>query len=64
MNKDCQAALQGRKGLDKYFTLMQQACKFELWPLFKEAKVAGKRVFWHLAEFFINDTQICSPSSI
>ncbi len=49
MSEDRQAALRGRKGLvgtklglDEDLTLAQQACKSELWLLFKEAKVAGK----------------------
>jgi hypothetical protein len=32
--------------------------------MFKEAKAAGKRAFWRAAKLFINDTQICPPSSI
>jgi hypothetical protein len=70
-SKDRQAALQGRKGLagtklglDNDLTFAQQARKSELWPLFKEAKVAGKHAFWCATELFINDTQICPPSSI
>jgi hypothetical protein len=42
----------------------QQARKLEVWLLFKEAKVASKRTFWRVAELFINDIQICPPSSI
>ncbi len=64
MNKDHQTKLQGCKGLDKDLMLMQQTRKSELWSLFKEAKAVGKRAFWRTAELFINDTQICSPSSI
>ncbi len=64
MSEDRQAALRGRKGLDEDFTPAQQARKSELWPLFKEAKAAGKHAFWCAAEFFINDTRICPPSSI
>jgi hypothetical protein len=52
MSEDRQAALRGRKGLagtklglDEDFTPTQQACKSKLWPLFKEAKAAGKRTF-------------------
>ncbi len=70
-SEDRQVALRGRKGLagtklglDEDFTPVQQACKSELWPLFKEAKAAGKRAFWRAAELFINDTRICPPSSI
>ncbi len=37
----------------------QQACKSELWPLFKEAKVAGKH-----AELFVDDIQIFPSFSI
>jgi hypothetical protein len=51
-SEDHQATLQGRKGLagtklglDKDLTFVQQTCKSELWPLFKEAKAAGKRAF-------------------
>jgi hypothetical protein len=54
---------QGRKGLagtklglDKDLMPAQQACKLELWPLFKEAKAASKRAFRHAVEFFINGT--------
>jgi hypothetical protein len=47
-------------GLDKDLTPAQQACKSELWPLFKEAKVASK----HIVELFIDDTQIYLPSSV
>jgi hypothetical protein len=71
MNEDHQAVRQKRKGLvgtklglDEDLMPTQQACKLELWPLFKEVKVAGMRTFWRAAELFINDTQICSPSSI
>jgi hypothetical protein len=70
-NKDHQAALRRRKGLagsklglDKDLTPTQQACKSKLWPLFKEAKVVGKRTFWRTTELFINDTQIFPPSFI
>jgi hypothetical protein len=62
-NEDRQVALRGRKGLartklglDKDLTPTQQARKSELWPLFKEAKVAGKRAFWRAVELFINGT--------
>jgi hypothetical protein len=54
-------------GLDKNLTPAQQARKSKLWPLFKKAKeaeAAGKRAFWCAAELFINNTQICPPSSI
>jgi hypothetical protein len=51
-NEDRQAALQGHKGivgtklaLDKDFMLAQQVHESELWPLFKEAKVASKHAF-------------------
>jgi hypothetical protein len=50
--------------LDKDLTPAQQVRKSKLWPLFKEAKVAGKRAFWRVAELFINDTQICPLSSV
>jgi hypothetical protein len=70
-NEDRQAALRGRKGLvgttlgrDEDLTPTQQACKSEMWPLFKEAKAAGKCAFWRMVEFFINNIQICLPSSI
>ncbi len=70
-NEDRQAALQGHKGLagtklglDEDLTPTQQAHKSKLWPLFEEAKAAGKRAFWRAAELFIDDTQICPPSSI
>jgi hypothetical protein len=51
-------------GLDEDFTPTQQVCKSELWPLSKEAKVAGKRVFWCATEFFVDNTQIFPPSFI
>jgi hypothetical protein len=70
-SEDRQAALRGRKGLartklglDEDLTPAQQARKSELWPLFKEAKAAGKRAFWRAVELFINSTRICPPSSI
>jgi hypothetical protein len=47
-----QATLRRRKGLvgtkmglNEDFMPTQQAHKSKLWPLFKEAKVAGKRAF-------------------
>jgi hypothetical protein len=71
MSEDCQAALQGRKGLagtklslDEDLTPAQQARKSELWLLFKEAKAAGKCAFWCVAKLFINGIRICPPSSI
>jgi len=70
-SEDCQATLQGRKGLTgtklglvEDLMPTQQAHKSELWPLFKEAKAAGKRALWRLVELFVNGTQICPPSSI
>jgi hypothetical protein len=70
-NEDRQAVLWGCKGLvgtklglDKDLTLAQQACKSEIWPLFKEAKVVNKRAFWRIAKLFVNDTHICMPSSV
>jgi hypothetical protein len=42
--------------LDKDLTPTQWVRKSELWPLFKEAKAAGKRVFSHAAEFFVDNT--------
>jgi hypothetical protein len=70
-NEDRQGALRGHKGLigtklglDEDLMPTQQAHKSEMWPLFKEAKVVGKHAFWRTAELFINNTQICSPSSI
>jgi hypothetical protein len=39
----------------------QQACKSKMWPLFKEANMAGERTFWRAAKFFINTIQICPP---
>jgi hypothetical protein len=32
-------------GLDEDLTPMQQACKLEMWSLFKEAKAMGKLAF-------------------
>jgi hypothetical protein len=70
-NEDHQVTLQGCKGLagtklglDEDLTPTQQTCKSELWPLFKEAKVTSKHAFWHAAELFVDDIQICLPSSI
>jgi hypothetical protein len=70
-NEDHQAALRGCKGLagtklglDEDLAPTQQARKSELWQLFKETKVAGNRIFWRVVELFVNDTQICLPSSI
>jgi len=70
-NKDRQATLRRRKGLarmklglDEDFMPTQQACKSELWPLFKEAKAVNKRAFWRTVELFFIGTQICPPSSI
>ncbi len=51
-------------GLDEDLTPMQHACKSEMWPLFKEAKVVGKRAFWRAVEFFVNDTQIFPASFV
>ncbi len=51
-------------GLDEDLTPAQQARMSKLWPLFKEAKVTGKRAFWCTVELFINNIQICPPSSI
>jgi hypothetical protein len=45
-------------GLDEDFMPTQQACKSELWPLFKEAKAASKHAFWSTDELFVDDTQI------
>jgi hypothetical protein len=42
-------------GSDKDLTPTQQARKSKMWPIFKEAKVAGKRAFWRVAEFFVNN---------
>jgi hypothetical protein len=68
-SEDHQAALRKHKGLagtklgmDEDLTPTQQACKLELWPLFKEAKVASKCAFWRVAEFFVDNIQICPPS--
>jgi hypothetical protein len=49
-------------GLDENLTPTQQARKSELWPLFKEAKMAGKCAFWRVAKLFVNGVQICPPS--
>jgi hypothetical protein len=51
-------------GLDEDLTPTQQARKSELWPLFKEAKAAGKRAFWRAVKLFVDGTQICPSSSI
>jgi len=70
-SEDRQVTLRGRKGLartklglDEDLTPTQHARKSKLWPLFKEAKAAGKRTFWCVTELFVGGTQICSPSSI
>ncbi len=62
-SEDHQTTFRGRKGLvgtklglDEDLTPTQQACKSKLWPLFKEAKAAGKRAFWRVVELFINGT--------
>jgi hypothetical protein len=59
--------LQGHKGLmgtklglDENLTPMQQVRKSKMRPLFKEAKAADKRT----CKLFINDIQICPPSSV
>ncbi len=70
-SEDCQATLRGRKGLigtklglDEDLMPTQHACKSKMWPLFKEAKAIGKHTFWPKAELFVDNTQICLPSSI
>jgi hypothetical protein len=70
-SEDRQAAFQRCKGLagtklglDEDLTPAQQACKSELWSLFKEAKATSKHAFLRVAELFINGTRICPPSSI
>jgi hypothetical protein len=67
MSEDRQAVLRGHKGLartklglEENLTPAQQERKLEMWPLFKEAKVTNKRAI----ELFVDDIQICSPSSI
>jgi hypothetical protein len=54
MNENCKAVHRKRKclagtklSMDEDFTPAQQACKLELWPLFKEAKAVGKHV-WNM----------------
>ncbi len=71
MNEDFRVAFWGRNGLaktklgmDEDLTLTLQAHKSEMWPLFKEAKVTGKCAFWRITELFIDNTQICLPSSV
>jgi len=71
MSEDRQATLRRRKGLpgtelslDENLMPTLQARKSEMWPLFKEAKAASKRAFWHAPELFVDSTQICPPSSI
>jgi hypothetical protein len=51
-SENCQAVLRGHKGLtgtklglNEDLTPTQQVRKLELWPLFKEAKIASKRTF-------------------
>jgi hypothetical protein len=71
MSKNRQVVLQGHKGLartklglDEDLMPTQQARKLNLWPLFKKAKAASKRAFWHAIKLFVNGTQICPPSFI
>jgi hypothetical protein len=70
-SEDHQVVLQKRKGLagtklslDEDLTLMQQTCKLELWPQFKEAKATNKRVFWCAIKLSVDGIQIWSPSSV
>jgi hypothetical protein len=70
-SEDHQATLQGCKGivgtklgLDKNLMPMQRVHKSKLWLLFKAAKAAGKRTFWHAAELFGDGIHICPPSSV
>jgi hypothetical protein len=67
-SKDRQATLWGRKdlggtklGLDEDLTPTQQVHKSELWPLFKEAKMAGKRAFWHATELLSTTFKFARP---
>jgi hypothetical protein len=60
----CKGLMGTKLGMDKDLMPTQQARKSKLWPLFKEAKAAGKRVFWRAIKLFIDGTQICPPSSI
>ncbi len=62
-SKDRQAVLRGCKGLvgtklglDKDLMPTQQACKSELWSLFKEAKAVGKRASWRVTKLFVDNT--------
>ncbi len=71
MSKDRQVTLRRHKGLartklglDEDLMPTQQVRKSELRPLFKEAKVVSKRTFWRAAELFVDNVQICPPSSI
>jgi hypothetical protein len=70
-SEDCPAVLRGCKGLvgtklglDEDLMPVQQACKSEMWPMFKEAKAMGKCTFWCTAKLFVNGTQICSSFSV
>jgi hypothetical protein len=63
-NEDRQVMLRGRKGmagtklgLNEDLKPTQQACKLELWSLFKDdTKVASKRAFWCVTKLFVDDT--------
>ncbi|CAK9250404.1 unnamed protein product [Sphagnum jensenii] len=63
ISEDRQVTLWGHKGLawtklglDEDFMPAQQACKLELWLLFKEAKAVNKHAFWHAIELFVDNT--------
>jgi hypothetical protein len=56
--------LQGtRLGLNEDLTPAEQAQKRAAWATFKEAKEAGKRVYWHGANLYINHKVINSPTA-
>ncbi len=56
--------LQGTQiGLDEDLTPTQQAQKQTAWATFKEAKAAGKRVYWHGADLYINHKVVNSPTA-
>jgi hypothetical protein len=56
--------LQGTQlGLDANLTSAQQAQKRAAWATFKEAKEAGKRVYWRGADLYINHKVVNSPTT-
>jgi hypothetical protein len=50
--------------MDEDFALAHQAHTLEMWPLFKEVNMAGKRAFRRAIELFVKNSQICTPSFV